>query len=117
MFVVSKVSHDRERDIDAFFSLSRPALYGWVLVFLCIAAGLFGVAVLLLELNALSWMFAIVPATQLTLTALLCRRPAGRGCLWMMGARRSNGTTLAPRTQLRVGVLLTVVGVLAALYF
>ena len=109
----------QEAEVAAFFALSRWILYGCALLYLCVLAGLLGLSLLLMRLSAGQWMYAAVPGAHAVLVALLYRRPAGRGALWMVGFKQGSRVKrpIKPKSQIVVATTATLAGTLLALYF
>lgn len=104
-----------QAESDAFFALSRTRLYVSALLFLVLFAALFAAAIFLSRIG--HWIF-IIPLTSWVFTAIilkLYKTPAGRGCMRNLWGGWSSVGNWEPKTNVRVGIVTSVLTTLCAL--
>lgn len=103
-----------ESETNAFFSLHRKYLYLAALIIITNFALLFIAVLYLIENDMGNWVFALIPFNLLVYNSILIRSPEGRGCLREAGLGYMLWK-LAPKTQVKVSLVFTIIGILLAL--
>lgn len=95
----------RDADVQAFFGLSRPALYGSALGLLVLGLGAVATGMFFgPRLGA--WVWPLYPGLAALLSVVLRRSAAGRGALWTLG-RKGTAGSLSPRRTVLLWSTLT----------
>lgn len=89
----------RDADVEAFFALSRPALYGSALGLLALGLGAVATG-MLLRPRLGAWVWPVYPGLAALLSVVLRRSAAGRGALWTLSRKGTPGSLSPTRTVL-----------------
>lgn len=111
---MEKNDPEAEAEVKAFFALNRKTLYLGALTVVVNILLLF-ISIGFLTMKGMgSWIIPLIPFNLLIYTLLLVKSPEGRGCLRTIGL--GYGTRkVEPRNQVRISLILTVIGILIAL--
>lgn len=102
----------REQDVEAFFALSRPVLYGLAVGVLAVGLGAAAAGIVLGPEVGL-WVGPLYPALAAGLSSVLRRSAAGRGAIWTL-SRKGPASSFSPTQTLILWSTLTALAVAAA---
>lgn len=102
----------REQDVDAFFALSRPVLYGSAVGLLALDLGAVA-AGMALEPVVGVWVVPLYPLLATLTSAGLRTSAAGRGALWTL-SRKGPVSSLSPTRTVAMWFFLTALSLAAA---